>query len=77
MIPSDIIRYKRKYNCTTAEAIADRDYPINRNDILMLFYECEKRMPTAQEIETMHPQTDAYIAEYADEMQREYNSHYG
>lgn len=77
MTPQDAIRYAENYDVSIARAIGDRDYPMNEADILMVFYECEKRMPTEQELETMHPESNSYIAKYADEMQRDYDSIYG
>lgn len=59
--------YAEKYDCSIAEAIADRDEPQTREDLISRFFKAAGRVPTENEIKIMHPESkeicDAFFQE--------------
>jgi hypothetical protein len=55
--------YARKYNCSIATAIADRDFPMTLKECEQHFIESCGRAPTADEIEEMRPSSQAQVQE--------------
>lgn len=63
--------YAKSYNCTIAEAIRDRDWPLSRAECVADFNEAAGRAPTEDEIETMAPNSARCIAGYRDDQRSE------
>ena len=57
--------YALKYNCSIAQAIADRDWPDDRDACIRWFREAAGRGPTDDEIDIMSPNTQSQIDDEA------------
>lgn len=60
---SDFIWYANRYNCSIAEAIADRDHPATEETCMEWFREAAGREPTIKEIIAMQPSSRALVDE--------------
>lgn len=59
--PNIFAEYAKAYQCSIAEAIADRDAPMTLEDCVEAFTEASGRAPSSEEIEIMHPESSAYV----------------
>lgn len=49
------LKYAKTYSCTVAQAIADRDYPMNRQQCIEAFKQATEALPTEEQIKEMSP----------------------
>lgn len=52
---NNYIKYAKQYGCTIAQAIADRDYPMDESQCVKAFIEATGHKPTKEEIKEMQP----------------------
>ncbi|HBI01741.1 MAG TPA: hypothetical protein DDY18_08995 [Flavobacterium sp.] len=52
---NQFMKYAKTYSCTLPQAIADRDWPMNRTQCIQAFVEALDRQPTEDEIIEMRP----------------------
>ena len=55
------VLYAAKYNCTIAEAICDRDWPMTEAECVEAFTEAAGRQPTETEVAVMRPDTSESV----------------
>jgi len=60
---NEYTRYAQKYNVSIAEAIADRDWPMERHTLIEVFQESTGRAPIESEIKTMRPDSFEQVRE--------------
>jgi hypothetical protein len=60
---NDFVWYANRYNCTVAEAIADRDHPATEAQCVAWFREATGRAPTQAEIVEMQPNSQTKVDE--------------
>lgn len=70
-------QYAKQYGCSIAQAIHDRDWPLNRSECIEAFKEAAGRAPTEDEIKEMRPDSDRRTQELRDEFAADYASVYG
>lgn len=63
--------YAKNYGCTISKAIADRDDPMDLATVVSEFKGAAGRMPNADEIIEMHPESESYCNQYFNETYRE------
>lgn len=64
--------YSKNYSCTVAEAIHDRDYPMDRNTVIAEFKTATGRAPTEDEIKTMAPDSSRAVEDEASYQRRQW-----
>jgi hypothetical protein len=64
------VRYAGQYKCTVAEAIGDRDLPMNRQTCIDTFEAATGRLPTDTEIAAMRPDSDEALKQFNEEYRR-------
>lgn len=57
-------KYALHHGVSTADAIADRNYPMSKADCLEIFEEIEGREATEEEIEIMEPDHESTIEQF-------------
>lgn len=57
--------YATNYNVSLAQAIADRDYPATEAEVVEWFVKDLGRLPTADEIRLMHPESADLVYKYS------------
>lgn len=62
---NQFIRYSQQYQCSVAEAIRDRDWPMNQDQCVKAFKEATGQEPTAADIIQMSPDNARTIREEA------------
>lgn len=59
--------YAKRYNCTLAEAIADRDWPMTESECIACFFKEAGRKPTKAEVLDMRPDSDYSVRDAREE----------
>lgn len=57
------LAYAKRFECSVAEAIGDRDIPMTREQCEERFFESEGRAPTPEEMDLMHPESISEVIE--------------
>lgn len=60
----DFLKYASTHNCSVAQAIADRDWPLTRDECAKEFLDVTGKMPTQDEMWEMRPDQDEAVSEY-------------
>ena len=59
--------YAKRYNCSIASAICDRDWPLTESECIQEFKDATGRAPSDAEIAEMHPNTARQVQEFNEE----------
>jgi hypothetical protein len=74
---SQFTKYALSYNCTLTQSINDRDWPLTLKECVYEFISAAGRVPTTQEIEEMHPNSDQVTNDERRREAADYASVYG
>lgn len=63
---NQFVKYAQNYNCSVAQAIADRDWPMNYEQCVKAFKEATGQEPQAADIIQMSPDDERTMREEAE-----------